>query len=64
MNTAPFLLRLVAASLTVRQNQMLIAEVAHLRMEIAYLREQLPQAHHFAFTDPWRLRLTILIFHI
>ncbi len=55
-NNLPFLTRLVAATITAKQNQMLIAEVAYLRTEIAYYREQLPPDTRFRFTDVWRLR--------
>ena len=42
MDSLPFLIRLVAATLLARQNKTLIAEVTYLRAEIAYLRDQLP----------------------
>ena len=38
MNQLPFLIRLVAATITARQNQFLMAECAHQRTEIAYLQ--------------------------
>lgn len=56
MSHSPFLVRLVAASITAQQNQMLLAEVALLRTENVYLREQLPDGHRFTFTDRWRSR--------
>ena len=59
MHSLPFLTRLIAATILARQNQALIAEVAYLRTEIAYLREHLPQDHRFAFTDAWRLRFAL-----
>jgi hypothetical protein len=40
MDSLPFLIRLVAATLLARQNRILIAEVTYLRAEIAYLRDQ------------------------
>jgi transposase InsO family protein len=57
MHTTPFLVRLVAATLTARQNQQLRAEVVHLRAELALCREELGPDHRFRFTDAWRLRL-------
>lgn len=56
MNDLVFLTRLIAATLTARQNQFLLAENAHQRTEIAYLHERLPPSHRFHFTDAWRLR--------
>lgn len=44
MNSAPFLIRLVSVVTPMaKQNQMLMAEVAYLRNENAYLHERLPQ---------------------
>ncbi|MEK7414276.1 MAG: integrase core domain-containing protein [Planctomycetota bacterium] len=57
MNSLPFLTRLIAATILARQNKSLIAEIAYLRTEIAYLHEQLPERHRFTFTDRWRKRL-------
>lgn len=59
MSYSPFLVRLVAASITAKQNQMLLAEVALLRTENAYLREQLPDDHRFTFTNHWRSRFAL-----
>ncbi len=56
MNSLPFLIRLIAATVLARQNNCLIAEVAYLRLEISYLREQIPKGHRFRFTDRWRMR--------
>ena len=56
MNSLPFLTRLIAATILAKQNKMLIAEVALLRTENAYLRERLPEGHRFTFTDVWRKR--------
>lgn len=56
MNDLIFLTRLIAATLTARQNQFLLAENAHQRTEIAYLHERLPPGHRFHFTDAWRQR--------
>jgi transposase InsO family protein len=56
MTSLPFLMRLIAATILARQNKALMAEVAYLRSEIAYLHEQLPAGHRFVFTDIWRLR--------
>jgi transposase InsO family protein len=54
MNSLPFLTRLIAATLIAQQNKALITEVAYLRTEIAYYREQLPPGTVFRFTDHWR----------
>ena len=56
MQDSRLLIRLIVATILARQNQAVMAEVAYLRTEIAYLREHLPQGHRFAFTDCWRLR--------
>jgi len=56
MNSLPFLTRLIAATILARQNKRLIAEVAYLRLEIGYLREQIPKGHRFSFTDRRRMR--------
>ena len=40
MNSMPFLVRLIAATILAKQNKGLVAEVAYLRAEIAYLRAQ------------------------
>lgn len=57
MNSAPFLIRLVAATLMAKQNQQLLAEVIYLRNEVALCREELGSDQQFRFTDAWRLRL-------
>ena len=57
MDSLPFLIRLVAATLLARQNKTLIAEVTYLRAEIAYLRDQLPADKPLRFTDRWRKKL-------
>ena len=56
MNSLPFLTRLVAATITTQQNRVLLAEVAYLRTEVAYYREQLPPGTILRYTDTWRLR--------
>jgi transposase InsO family protein len=53
----PFLIRLVAATILARQYKALIAEVAYLRVEIEFLREQIPKEQTVRFTDHWRKRL-------
>jgi transposase InsO family protein len=57
MNSIPFLTRLIAATILARQNKALIAEVAYLRAEIAYLHEQIPKDKRLRFDDRWRKRL-------
>ena len=57
MDSLPFLTRLIAATILAKQNHCLIAEVAYLRTEIAYLREQIPEGQTLRFTDQWRKRL-------
>ena len=57
MDSLPFLTRLIAATILAKQNHCLIAEVAYLRTEIAYLREQIPEGQTLCFTDQWRKRL-------
>jgi transposase InsO family protein len=57
MTSLPFLVRLIAATILARQNKELIAEVAYLRTEVAYLREQLPAKRVLKFTDAWRKKL-------
>ena len=59
MNSTPFLIRLVAATITGRQNQCLLAELAYLRNELAITREHLPQGTIIRFTDAWRIRLAV-----
>jgi len=56
MNSQPFLARLIAANILVKQNKALIAENAFLRTENSYYREHLPEGHHITFTDRWRKR--------
>lgn len=57
MNSLPFLYRLVAATILARQNKVLMAEVAYLRAENGYLREQIPKDKCLRFDDRWRKRL-------
>lgn len=57
MNSLPFLTRLIAATILSRQNKALIAEVAYLRAEIAFLHALLPADKPLRFTDRWRKRL-------
>ena len=57
MQSLPFLVRLVAATILAKQNHVLIAEVTYLRAEIAYFRDQLPKDKSLRFTDRWRKRL-------
>lgn len=57
MDSLPFLVRLIAATLLAEQNKALIAEVAYLRTEIDFLREQIPNDNALRFTDSWRKRL-------
>ncbi len=57
MNSLPFLTRLIAATVLAKQNKVLIAEVAYLRVEIDYLRALLPADKQLRFTDRWRKRL-------
>ncbi len=57
MDSLPFLARLIAATILAKKNKTLIAEVAYLRTEIAYLREQIPMGQPLRFTDRWRKRL-------
>ncbi len=57
MNSLPFLARLIAATILARQNKAMIAEIAYLRAEIAYLHEHLPAGTTLRFTDRWRKRL-------
>ncbi len=56
MTSLPFLTRLIAATLIAKQNKLLIAEVAYLRLEVARYREELGPEHRLRFTDAWRLR--------
>ena len=57
MDSLPFLVRLIAATLLAKQNKVLIAEVAYLRTEIGFLHEQIPKNKALRFTDSWRKRL-------
>ena len=57
MDSLPFLVRLIAATLLAKQNKALIAEVAYLRAEIGLLHEQIPKKRALRFTDSWRKRL-------
>ena len=57
MDSLPFLVRLIAATLLAKQNKALIAEVAYLRTEIGLLHEQIPKKKALRFTDSWRKRL-------
>jgi transposase InsO family protein len=57
MNSMPFLVRLIAATILARQNKALVAELAYQRVEIAFLKAQLPKNKPFRFTDAWRKRL-------
>ena len=41
MTSLPFLVRLIAATILAAQNKTLIAEIAYLRTEIGFLREQM-----------------------
>jgi len=56
MNDLPFLIRLVAATIVARQNQMLVAENALKSVELAKWRDDFPN-HRFRFTDEWRAKL-------
>ena len=56
MNSLPFLARLIAANILVKQNKALIAENTFLRTENSYYHEQLPEGHRLTFTDSWRKR--------
>ena len=57
MDSLPFLVRLIAATILAKQNKALIAEVAYLRTENGYLREQIPTDQSLRFTDAWRKKL-------
>ena len=57
MDSLPFLVRLIAATLLAKQNKALIAEVAYLRTEIGLLHQQIPKNKTLRFTDSWRKRL-------
>ena len=57
MDSLPFLVRLIAATLLAKQNKALIAEVAYLRTEIDLLHQQIPKGKALRFTDSWRKRL-------
>ena len=57
MTCIPFMIRLTAAAILGRQNLALISELAYLRAEIAYLRDQLPKDIPLRFTDRWRKKL-------
>lgn len=51
-----FLTRLIAATITARQNQFLLAKIALMSTEIAYYRHQIPEGQRLTFTNAWRLR--------
>jgi transposase len=53
----PWFVRLTIAAILGRQNQALLAEIAYLRTELAFIRDQLPAGKPLRFTDPWRKRL-------
>ncbi len=57
MTSLPFLIRLIAATILAQQNKALIAEIAYLRTEIGFLREQIPAKQTLKFTDAWRKKL-------
>ena len=57
MTSLPFLVRLITATILAKQNKALIAEVAFLRTEIGFLREQIPREQTLRFTDAWRKKL-------
>lgn len=57
MESLPFLVRLIAATILATQNKALSAEVAYLRTEIGFLREQIPKDQSLRFTDAWRKKL-------
>ena len=57
MTSLPFLVRLIAATILAQQNKALISEVAFLRTEIGFLREQIPKEQTLRFTDAWRKKL-------
>ncbi len=57
MDSLPFLVRLIAVTILAKQNKALIAEVAYLRTEIGYLREQILKDQSLRFTDAWRKKL-------
>lgn len=53
---AVFLIRLIAATLTARQNRLLMAEIILVRTDRDFYREQIPVDTPLHFTDAWRLR--------
>lgn len=55
-NDAIFLLRLIAATLIARQNQVLMAEVVLVRTDRDFYRDKIPPGTPLHFTDEWRLR--------
>ena len=55
MDYLPLMLRLLAGRVLKREHQVLLAELAFLRAENAYYRQQMPTTR-FAFTVAWRRR--------
>lgn len=53
---AIFLIRLIAATLTARQNKMLMADNIAIRTDRDFYRDNVPPGTVLHFTDAWRLR--------